>query len=80
MRIAGSLLGLHLAPREKCIKIFDLKSSGKRPLGKARRRFEDNVKMELKEIGWGSGEWTSLTHDRDQWRTLLNTVMKLRVS
>jgi hypothetical protein len=66
MHIAGSFLGLHLGPKEKCIKNCDLKTSGKRPLGKARRRFEGNVKMELKGIGWGGGKWTSLAHDRDQ--------------
>jgi hypothetical protein len=50
---------------------------GKRPLG--RRRWVDNIKMDLREIGWDSGDWIDLTQDRDQWRALVRAVMNLRV-
>jgi hypothetical protein len=52
---------------------------GKRPLGRPRRRWVDNIKMELKEIGWDGREWINLAQDRDQWRALVNAVMNLRV-
>jgi hypothetical protein len=52
---------------------------GKRPLERTRRRGEDNIKMDLREIGWGDMDWIDLAQDRDQWRALVNTVMNLRV-
>jgi hypothetical protein len=52
---------------------------GKRPLGKPRRRLVDNVKMDLREIGWDGGDWIDLAQDRDQWWALVNPVMNLRV-
>jgi hypothetical protein len=52
---------------------------GKRPLGRPRRRWEDNIRMDLREIGWGGMGWIDLAQDRDQWRALVNTVMNLRV-
>jgi hypothetical protein len=55
------------------------KSEGKRPLGKPRRRWPDNIKMDLREIGWEGMGWIDVTQDRDQWRALVNTVMNLRV-
>jgi hypothetical protein len=54
-------------------------SEGKRPLGRPRRRWVDNIKMYLREIGWGGMNWIDLAQDRDQWRALVNTVMNLRV-
>jgi hypothetical protein len=51
------------------------KPEGKRPLGRPRRRWEDNIKMDVREIGWGGMDWIELSHDRDQWRALVNTVM-----
>jgi hypothetical protein len=53
------------------------KPEGKRPLG--RSRLEDGIRMDLREIGWGSVYWVQLAQDRDQWRDLVNTVMNLRV-
>jgi hypothetical protein len=53
------------------------KPEGKRPLGKPRRRWKDNIRVDLREIGWGSMYWIDLAQDRDQWRALLNTVMNL---
>jgi hypothetical protein len=55
------------------------KPKGKRPLGRHRRRWEDNMRMDLREIGWGDMNWIDLAPDRDQWRALVNTVMNLRV-
>src|SRR5215469_4241886 len=52
------------------------KPEGKRPLGRPRRRWEDNIKMDLKEVGWG-GDWMELAQNRDGWRELVNTVMNL---
>jgi len=54
------------------------KPEGKRPLGRPRRRWEDNIKMDLWEVG-GGGDWMELAQDRDRWRALLNTVMNFRV-
>jgi hypothetical protein len=55
------------------------KLEGKRPLGRPRRRWEDNIKVDLREIGWGGMDWIELAQDRDQWRALVNTVMNLQV-
>jgi hypothetical protein len=55
------------------------KPEGERPLGRSRRRWVDNNKMELREIGWDGTDWIDLVQDRDQWRALVNTVMNLRV-
>jgi len=54
------------------------KPEGKRPLGRPRRRWEDNIKMDLRKEG-GGGDWMELAQDRDRWRALVNTVMNLRV-
>jgi hypothetical protein len=55
------------------------KSEGKRPLGRPRSRWVDNIKMDLRETGWGGMNWIGLDQDRDQWRALVNAVMNLRV-
>jgi hypothetical protein len=55
------------------------KPEEKRPLGRPRRRGENNIRMDLREIGWGGMDWFDLAQDRDQWRALVNTVMNLRV-
>jgi hypothetical protein len=55
------------------------KPEGKRPLGRPRRRREDNIRMDVKEIGWGDMDWRHLDQDRDQWSVLVNTIMNLRV-
>jgi hypothetical protein len=52
---------------------------GRRPLGRPRRRWEDNIKMDLREIGIGDVDWIHWTQDRDRWRALVNTVMNLRI-
>jgi hypothetical protein len=55
------------------------KLEGKRSLGRPRRSWVDNIKMDLRETGWDGMDWIDLTQDRDQWRALVNTVMNLRV-
>jgi hypothetical protein len=55
------------------------KPEGKRPLGRPRRRWDDVIRMDLREIGWGSVDWIQLAQDRDRWRDLVNTVINLRV-
>jgi hypothetical protein len=55
------------------------KPEGKRPLGRPRRRWEDGIKMDLREIGWGSVKWIQPAQDRDRWGAVVNAVMNLRV-
>jgi hypothetical protein len=55
------------------------KPEGKRPLGRRRRRWVDNIKIDLTEIGWDGVDWIDLVQDRDQWKALVNTVMNLGV-
>ena len=60
-------------------KVFLGKSEGKRPLGRPRHRWEDNIKMDLEEVGGGGGDWMELAQDRKRWRALVSTVMNFRV-
>jgi hypothetical protein len=55
------------------------KPEGKRPLGRPKRRWVDNIKTNLREIGWDGMDWIDLAQDRDQWKALVKTVIKLRV-
>jgi len=55
------------------------KREGKRPLGRPRRRWVDNIRMDLQEVGCGYMDWIGLALDRDRWRTLVSAVMNLRV-
>jgi len=55
------------------------KYEGKRPSGRHRHRWEDNIKMDLQEVGCGGMEWIDLAEDRDKWKVLLNVVMNLQV-
>ena len=55
------------------------KPEGKRPLERSRRRWEDNIKMDLQELGCGGMDWFELAQDRDKWRAFVNAVMNLRV-
>jgi hypothetical protein len=54
-------------------------SEGKRPLRRPKRRLVDNIKMELRELGWDCIDWIDLAQDRDQWRALVNAVINLRI-
>ena len=57
-----------------------VKPEGRRPLGRPRRRWEDNIKMELQELGGGDVDWIDLAQVRDRWRALVTAVMNIRVS
>ena len=60
-------------------RVLLVKPEGKRPLGRPRRRWEDNIKMDLQEVVGGCGDWLELAQDRDRWQALVSTVMNLRV-
>jgi hypothetical protein len=68
-----------MGEKRNAYRILVGKPEGKIPLGRPRRRWVDNIKMELREIGWDGMHWIGLAQDRDQWRALANTVMNLRV-
>jgi hypothetical protein len=55
------------------------RSEGRRPLGRPRRRWEDNIKMDLLEVGWGGMDWIDMAQDRDRWRAVVSAVMNLLV-
>ena len=61
-------------------KILTGKPTGKRPLGKPRRRWEDNIRMDLEEIGINTGNWVYSAQDRNYWRVLVNAALNLRVA
>ena len=56
------------------------RSKGKRPLGRPRHRFEDDIKTYIQEVGWGGRDWIDLAEDRNKWRALVNAVMNFRVT
>jgi hypothetical protein len=72
----------HVARMEEVRGAYNIlvgRPEGRRPLGRPRRRWEENIMMDLKEIGFGDIDWFHLAQDRDRWRALVNTVMDLRV-
>ena len=71
-------MGGHVArmgERRGVYRVLVGKPEGKRALGRPRCRWEDNIKMDLQELGRGSGDWMELAEDRDSWRALVSTVM-----
>ena len=59
-------------------RVLVRKPEGKRPLGRPRRKWEDNIKMDLQEVGGGRGDWMKLAQDRERWRALVGTVRDFR--
>jgi hypothetical protein len=77
MRWAGHVAGMGVG--RGVYRVLDGRPEGKRPLGRPRRRWEDNIKMDLREVGIDGANWIRLAQDRVQWRAFVNTVMNLRV-
>jgi hypothetical protein len=77
MRWAGHVA--RMGERRGVYGVLVGKAEGKRPLWRARRRWEDNIKMDLREVGCGGMNWIELAQDRDRWWALVNAIMKLRV-
>jgi hypothetical protein len=69
---------MHGEKRNAC-RILMGKPEGKRPIGRPRHRWEDDIKTDLREIGWGGMDWIHLAQNRDQWRALVNMKMNLQV-
>jgi hypothetical protein len=65
--------------KSNAYRILVRKAEGKRTLGRPRSRWVDNIKIDVREIGWDGIDWIDLTEDRDHWRALVNTVMNLQV-
>jgi hypothetical protein len=64
---------------EERVWIIGGKARRKDPLGRTRRRWMDNIRMDLGEVGWGDVDWIGLAQDRNRWRALVNSVLNLRV-
>jgi hypothetical protein len=68
-----------MGEERKVYKVLVGKPEGKRPLGRPRLRWEDGIRMDLREIGFGGVDWIQLSQDRDRWRAVVSAVMNLRV-
>jgi len=77
MRWAGHVA--RMGEERRVCRVLVGKPEGRRPLGKPRRRWVDNIRMDLQEVGCGYMDWIGLAQDRDSWRTLVSAVMNLRV-
>ena len=69
-----------MGERRTAYRILVWKPEAKRPLGRTRHRWEDNIKLDLQAVGWGVMDWIDLARDRDRWRAFVNAVMNIRVA
>ena len=76
---SGCVHVARIGERRGVYRVLVWKPEGKRPLGRPRRRWESNIKIDLQELGCGGMDWIVLAQDRDRWRALVSTVMNLRV-
>jgi hypothetical protein len=77
MRWAGHVA--RMGERRNANRLLVGKPEGKRPLGRRRSRWVDNIRMDLGAVGWGDVDWIGLAKDRNKWRALVNSVLNLRV-
>ena len=77
MRWAGHVV--HMGERRGVYRVLVGKPEGKRPLGRPRCRWEDNIKMDLQEVGWREMDWIDLAQYRDRWWALVNAVMNIQI-
>jgi hypothetical protein len=77
MRWAGHVA--RMGEKRNAYRLLAGKPKGKTPLGRPRRRWVDNIRMDLGEVGWSDVDWIGLAQDRNRWRALVNSVLNLRV-
>jgi hypothetical protein len=77
MRWAGHVA--RMGEKRKAYRLLVGKPEGKRPLGRPRRRWVDNIRMDLGDVGWSDVDWIGLAQDRNRWRGVVNSVLNLRV-
>jgi hypothetical protein len=77
MRWAGHVV--RMGEKRNAYRLLAGKLEGRRPLGRPRRRWADNIRMDLVEVRWGGVDWIGLAHDRDRWKALVNSVLNFRV-
>jgi len=75
----GGACSEYVGERRGVYRVLVGKHEGKRPLGRPRRRWEDNINVDHQEVGCGGMDWIELAQDRDMWRALVNAVMNFRV-
>jgi hypothetical protein len=68
-----------MGEKRNAYRLFAGKPEGKRPLGRPRRRWVDNIRMDLGEVDWGDVDWIGLAWDKNRWRALVNSVLNLQV-
>jgi hypothetical protein len=77
MRLAGHVA--RMGDKRNTYRLLVGTPEGKRPLGRPRRRWVDNIRMDLVEVGWGNVDWIGVAKDRNRWRALVNSVLNLQV-
>jgi hypothetical protein len=78
-RMRGTVHVARMREKRNAYRLLVRNPEGKRPLGRPRRRWMDNIRMDLGEVGWGDVDWIILAKDRNRWRALVNWVLNLRV-